>query len=261
MGPYCHVCGESRSGLRDLSLRAFLRNSVDAFTDLDSRVWRSLRALVVSPGLLTREWMRGRRRPWLAPLRVFLIANVIYFLVQSITGFEVFTTRLETHTRGTLHRGIAAELVHSRLAATGEEYEQFRDRFDRASRTHAKSLVIVTVPFLALLFGLIELRGRRPLAVHLVFALHFFAFVFLFASTVDLIAFAVGHVRPTLVNEWVLTLLYAVCIVGHLHFAMIRAYGNGPVPAMIRTAFALGALIVVILGYRALLFFTVFLTI
>jgi hypothetical protein len=42
---------------------------------------------------------------------------------------------------------------------------------------------------------------------------------------------------------------------------MIRAYGNGPVPAMIRTAFALGALIVVILGYRALLFFTVFLTI
>ena len=36
-------------------------------------------SLITQPGLLTDAYVRGRRKPYLAPLQVFLIANLVFF--------------------------------------------------------------------------------------------------------------------------------------------------------------------------------------
>jgi len=41
--------------------RALLKEAVEDFWHVDSRLWRSLRALVVKPGFLTVEFLAGRR--------------------------------------------------------------------------------------------------------------------------------------------------------------------------------------------------------
>ena len=68
-GPFCHACGERVLDPADLRLPAFLRHVAEGAFDLDSRLWRTFRELFRRPGLLTAEFMAGRRRPYLHPLQ------------------------------------------------------------------------------------------------------------------------------------------------------------------------------------------------
>jgi hypothetical protein len=46
-------------------------------------VWRTLWALLAKPGLLTCEFLGGRRARYLPPVRLYLVLSVIFFLVAS----------------------------------------------------------------------------------------------------------------------------------------------------------------------------------
>src|SRR5690606_21479332 len=72
-GRYCAECGERSTGRADLSLLAFLKDALYELANADSRVWRSLRSLLLQPGRLSEEYLAGRRRPWLGPVQLFLI--------------------------------------------------------------------------------------------------------------------------------------------------------------------------------------------
>ncbi|MEX0891795.1 MAG: DUF3667 domain-containing protein [Gemmatimonadota bacterium] len=109
---YCHACGERVLTPRDNRLSAFLRDALAGVLDLDSRLWRSFRALVMKPGLLTAEHIRGRRRPYLGSLQVFLLANLAFFAVlTTIGGFNTFTTQLRYHVGQPVYGEVAEHLV------------------------------------------------------------------------------------------------------------------------------------------------------
>lgn len=260
-GPYCHVCGEHRRTSDDLSLRAFAADSVREVFDADSRLWRSLRALVADPGRLTREWAAGRRRPWISPLRLFLIINIVYFLSQSITGFNTFTTPLELHLTGMPHAALARTMVRERMADTEEDYNLFRARFDAAAETHAKTLVVVLVPFFALAVALLEVRRRRPLAVHLVFALHAIAFVMLLAAVLDPVTVQLMRRLPALFGEVQVSLIYGALFAANLFLAFRGLDRSGAPAAAVRAVLGTAALVLLLSLYRLFLFFTVFYTV
>lgn len=259
-GPYCHACGERRREPGDLSLRAFLADAVRAVTDADSRLWRTLRVLATDPGRLTREWTAGRRRPWITPLRLFLLVNVVYFLSQSLTGFNTFTTPLEVHLEGMPHAALARSLVRDRMADREEDYNVFRARFDAASATQAKTLVIAIVPFFALLVAALERRRNRPPAVHLVFALHAVSFLMLMAAVLDPLVRGVAWIEPAIVNEAGLAGTYGAVFGVHLFLAFRGAGPHGVPAAAARTIVGLAGMIVLLYLYRLFLFFTVFFT-
>jgi hypothetical protein len=260
-GDWCHACGERRRGTRDLSLRALAGDAWEALTDTDSRIWRTLRALLFSPGVLTRDWVEGRRRTRVAPLRLFLLANVVYFLSQSITGFNTFTTPLQVHLDQSVHSEIARKVVRSRMADREEDFYVFQARFNDAARAQAKSLIIVFAPFLALLLAAIEWRRRVPLAVHFVFALHFLAVLMLLASVLDPLLVALSPLVPGGFVDWTYSAVYIVLWAVYLFRAFRMAYGHGRVGSGAATLALLAGFVVLILGYRVLLFFTVFHTI
>ncbi|MBK7146967.1 MAG: DUF3667 domain-containing protein [Xanthomonadales bacterium] len=51
-------------------------------TSLDSRFWRSMRALVLQPGRLSAEYLAGRRQTCMPPITVFLLVNLPFFLAR-----------------------------------------------------------------------------------------------------------------------------------------------------------------------------------
>lgn len=83
-GAYCSQCGqhEGRADQRFMDLAGDL--TAELF-DLDSRVWRTLFALVFRPGYLTAEYMVGRRARYIPPLRLYLIISFILFLTISLS--------------------------------------------------------------------------------------------------------------------------------------------------------------------------------
>ena len=85
VGDYCHACGEKRAGARDLTLRHFLRETAQELTSLEhSKLLRTLRALLFRPGLLSAEWVAGRRNLYLKPLNLYLAVFALSLFAFSV---------------------------------------------------------------------------------------------------------------------------------------------------------------------------------
>jgi hypothetical protein len=82
-GQHCSHCGQ-RAKVRVLSLTGLLRDLFGDLMDFDSRIWRTLLPLAFRPGLLTSEYLRGRRTHYTPPFRMYLTLSVVFFLVTSL---------------------------------------------------------------------------------------------------------------------------------------------------------------------------------
>ena len=80
VGEFCHACGQKRFVESDRRFGHLLQQFVASATDLDGRFWRTLRALLFQPGLLSGEYFEGRRARWLSPVSLFIAVSVVYLL-------------------------------------------------------------------------------------------------------------------------------------------------------------------------------------
>ena len=79
-GPYCGQCGQPAIDYHR-SFASLLGDAADAFFNLDARFFQSFGLLLFKPWRLTNEFIEGKRARHVHPLRVYLIASVIFFLV------------------------------------------------------------------------------------------------------------------------------------------------------------------------------------
>lgn len=178
-GQFCEACGEKRFDHHSLSLGHFFEHAFEAFAHFDGAIFRTLRTLVARPGRLTADYVRGCRKPYLAPVQLFLLMNVLYFAATALNGWNTLNTGLRTHVTGTWHASLAKSMVLKKLASTGMAEAEYVTAFDAKSGTKAKSLVILMVPVFALLVAAVRLRQKRYFVEHLVFSVHFYAFFLL----------------------------------------------------------------------------------
>jgi Protein of unknown function (DUF3667) len=78
-GRYCGFCGQ-RLEPPVHSLWHFIQLAAEDLTHADSRLWRTLAALLFKPGYLTREFLHGRRASHLPPVRLYLVLSVVFFI-------------------------------------------------------------------------------------------------------------------------------------------------------------------------------------
>ena len=75
-GPYCAQCGQHVADYHR-SVWRFVSDFFDNSFSWDNRLLRTLEPLFVQPGLLTREFMAGRRVRYVHPLRLFLFTSAL----------------------------------------------------------------------------------------------------------------------------------------------------------------------------------------
>jgi len=78
-GQYCGICGQ-RSSNRLISLWGLIAEGLGDLLDMDSRLWRTLRALLLRPGYLTAEYLEGRRARFMPPFRMYLAFSLLFFI-------------------------------------------------------------------------------------------------------------------------------------------------------------------------------------
>lgn len=268
MRRYCAECGERRVDEEDLSLRRFLGDVLHAVTNLDSSVLRSLAALVRRPGLLTAEHLAGRRRPYVGPLRLFLLCNILFFLLNAVLPMNVFSTRLGDQLRHHPYSGFLVGLPavdgmsFGQLMQAPEAYRAYERRFAAVTTTQAKTLVILMVPLFALLSYSAFGRARRYYVEHLVFSLHLYAFVLLLTMAAGvglrpvLRALAPGGEVPWEVVDTGMGLFMIAVMVPYLAVAARRAFGLGWWRAALGAVVLIPGFLAVLYAYRFILFFT-----
>jgi hypothetical protein len=122
-GTYCPACGQETQA-RLPKFTQFLREAAGRYVALDGRLWRTLAALVFRPGFLTREYLAGRRRRYIRPARLFLVASLLLFAVLHIVvefqGAEV--VRLDdTNAKGEASPKSSVEPATNEIASVVKE--------------------------------------------------------------------------------------------------------------------------------------------
>jgi len=82
-GQHCSHCGQP-ARVRVLSLWGLVKDVIGDVLDADSRVWRTLRPLAFRPGLLTQEFLRGRRATYTPPFRMYLVLSLVFFVLANV---------------------------------------------------------------------------------------------------------------------------------------------------------------------------------
>ena len=256
--PYCPACGERPRNPRDLTLRGLLEQALEALTNVDGRLLRSFRYLLTAPGALTVAFIEGRRQAFLGPVALFLVANVVFFGAESLTRGMVFSTPLQSHLNDQPWSPLAQRLVANRLGPAGIPLSTFAPQFDAEIALHARSLILVMAlafaPFPALVFR----RRGHPLAAHVVFSLHLYAFTLLILSIgtpVPNVPVLFGGVRSTsALLDGVLSIGLLIACAVYLYAAIGAVYGSGGTARIISTIVLTTAVAAIVLAYRFALF-------
>lgn len=80
---FCPRCGQENHQ-KVKSVRMFLVDSFNDVLDIDSRFYRSVFPFLFKPGLLTNEYINGKRKRFVQPIRVYLVFSFIYFFASSL---------------------------------------------------------------------------------------------------------------------------------------------------------------------------------
>ena len=79
-GNFCAECGQENKD-HTVALKPLLADLLAEQVSWDSRLLRTLTALVIRPGFLTNEYNAGRRAAYLSPLKLYLTVSVLFFLL------------------------------------------------------------------------------------------------------------------------------------------------------------------------------------
>src|SRR6266699_45103 len=77
-GPHCAQCGQAAIDYRR-SFRHVIVDVLDSFLNWDSKFFATIGWLIVRPWHLTNEFLAGRRVRYLHPLRLYLLASILFF--------------------------------------------------------------------------------------------------------------------------------------------------------------------------------------
>src|SRR5437899_7368594 len=77
-GRYCAQCGQAAIDYRR-SFRHVIVDVLDSFLNWDSKFFATIGWLIVRPWHLTNEFLAGHRVRYLHPLRLYLLASILFF--------------------------------------------------------------------------------------------------------------------------------------------------------------------------------------
>lgn len=106
---FCPHCGQENND-NNVSFGTFIGDFFSNYFSFDSRIGRSLKPFFLRPGFLTNQFNEGKRMRYVHPLRLYLVASLVFFFLVSLnTNFSIseFTTGFT--------EGIVGEMIGIRL--------------------------------------------------------------------------------------------------------------------------------------------------
>ncbi len=270
-GAFCGTCGQ-RLHSPVHSVWHFLGEATEDLTHADSRLWRTLAALLLRPGYLTREFLEGRRASYLPPVRLYLVLSVIFFLLAASGGGRIEMLGVESTDNG------PTKVVVSSLDAAkpGESLEQrqavcakiqyhwwFSERLQPAMRKacfqyladNGRSLreafyhelpraMFLFLPLLAAVMKLLYRRPRHYYVEHLLLLVHNHAFVFLLVTLSWLVQRALPISSVAAAGVALLQVAVQIYLALYVYWSMRRVYGQGRLLTVAKFLVMSGAYIV-----------------
>ena len=81
VGLYCSECGQKK--IENFTFTELVKDFFDNIFSLDSRLYQTLKFLIIRPGFLTNEYWSGKRIKYLPPFRLYLLTSILFFFIPN----------------------------------------------------------------------------------------------------------------------------------------------------------------------------------
>lgn len=242
---YCALCGQETT-LHVPSAGEFIHEFVGHYIALEGRLWKTLLFLLFKPGLLTAEYIAGRRVRYVQPLRVYLTFSILFFAMLKLFGPPVVLLGAPAPVKPAMssvattmpgkpdlaERAKAAPVADDdRLMLTGlpTVVQAKLDAFNTRPKAEREKMLVAIfysyvpyamfclMPLFAAYLKVLYLGSGRRYGEHLLFALHANAFAFAMFSIVILTRYLHSSLIVFLITLWLIL---------YLPKAMQRVYGG-----------------------------------
>lgn len=214
---YCRSCGQKRIDKHEFAVRHFFGHLVHEITHLDSnKILKTFTTLVAKPGLLTREYLAGRKGQYINPIRIYLTVSAVYFLF----AWGALAAAGGGDARANQSRPFIVEIARRKGIEPSTLAVQVQEKAGKYSAALRFASVLLSGLFLMLLY----IKSGKYYVEHLIFSLHFYAFDFLAKCVVALFYLASGYLGETAFV--VSRTAYYIAAFIYLLFALRRVYAE-----------------------------------
>jgi len=227
---FCPYCGQENREL-ELGFKHILGEFLSANFNIDSKFFITIKKLLFSPALLTSEYLKGKHKKFVSPIRIYLIISLVYFFTLSVTDTMSFIDISSDNSATEQYDEGFMETLSDSLAAAKQEPAKAKSAFkkyvinklDQLNTRQGKSAFLSSVrenvskgmfllmPVTAFVFFLF-FRKRHYYYEHLIFVVHlqsvlfvvftFFILVHL-VSDADIVYLTETVLLITLVYLWI----------------------------------------------------------
>jgi hypothetical protein len=135
--------------------------------------------ILVNPGFLSKNLADGRRQPFMKPVSMFFVGNLIYFLFPV---FQTFNTSFSAQLNTQFYSTAAREIVRQKMIRENVGEAEVKEKYNAKSATYSKLLLVLFVPMIAIVFGILNFKRSRYFADHILMALEFMCFLIFYCS-------------------------------------------------------------------------------
>jgi hypothetical protein len=242
LGRFCVNCSQA-ADVHVPSTVELVHEMLEGLTHSDSRLWRTLSLLWFKPGMLTQEFVAGRRVAYLPPFRLYLILSIALLLIASFmhpTGQLVqFDDPAAPAAASSSSPFTGCQDANFIMFTHDPRWDQrFQHACQEAVRDNGKALwpvavhtapkaMFIFLPLIAFLHMLLYWLPRHRYAEHLLFFIHLHAFYFSVAILlVGAILAAGSWPKMSGVSDFLQTILGWWAAIYTL-FAMRRVFRRG----------------------------------
>lgn len=111
-GVYCNQCGQ-RDNTGHFTFRELVGNFVAQVFTLELPVLHTFRELFSRPGRFCREYIQGKRQPFVPPIQFFLLLSGVHLLIRVVTKFDPIANQYKAQgiTLPTSHSAHKSEFI------------------------------------------------------------------------------------------------------------------------------------------------------
>lgn len=239
-GTFCYNCGEKIVTDNDFSVLSLLKLSFSTITNFDSKFFKSFRSLLFNPGHLTDEFILGKRKSYIQPFQIFVLANLFFFFF--LTSSDVFRNPSQWFFK----EAEIKDRVENLSAEKKTSQEMIALEYDNKSTSLAKSAIIIIIPFFALAMMLINIRKKYLFGKHLIYSTHFLSFLMIFMVLLSFVISVLPFSSKYLFQIPIFSAIFA-----YLLFSQKSFYNDTILISLIKSAVGTVLVVIIILIYRA----------
>jgi hypothetical protein len=213
---YCKDCGSelygefcSQCGQRDVELKIpfkdLAKEFIEEFFSFDARLLKSIYPFLVRPGLLTLEYVAGKRTQYISPFKLYFSMSFLFFFtlaffdsgnktnhslslegkdstIQEINADSIIwlgnKSNITFSADGKNDSVALSKKFGSRFAVGVNKMKTNPQLFFDKLHEHTPHIIFLMLPIFALLLKLMYIRSNVFYIQHIVFTFYFHSFVF-----------------------------------------------------------------------------------